>query len=104
VDIDDLIGRERVRGPGILDVGQNHFFAQAGFDQLDDILNTRRKAWRRLGQAIDGCHLPDHASDQTGNCDALLQFNQTPGSRRASHTQYEHSTRFHLHNSPHLGG
>jgi hypothetical protein len=84
VNIDELIGREVVRRPGVLNVGQKHFFAQAGFDQLDNILNTRREAWRRLGQAIDARRLPDHAGDQTGNCSVPLQLNQAPGNRRVN--------------------
>jgi hypothetical protein len=84
LEINQLISREVVIRPGASDLGQNHFFAQAGFDQLDDILNTGREAGRRLGRAIDGGHLQKQAGCQTGNCDVMVQFNQAPGSRRAS--------------------
>ena len=76
VEIDELISRKAVIRPGASDVGQNHFFAQAGFDQIDDILNTGREARRRLGRAMDGRRLQNQAGCQTGNCDVMLQFKQ----------------------------
>jgi hypothetical protein len=83
-------------------MGQHHFFTQAGFDQLDDILNAGREAWRRLGLAMDGGHWQDQAGRQTDNCDVLLQFNQKQSRYRASRTHNEHSNRFHLNNMAHL--
>jgi hypothetical protein len=104
MDIDDLIGREGVGRSGVSDVGQDHFFAQTGLDQLDDILNTGREARRRLGPAIDGRHLQHQAGGQTGQGSVLLQFNQTPAMRRAGRIQDHVSDTFHLYNLAHLPG
>jgi hypothetical protein len=102
MEIDELISREVVERPRILDVGQNHFLAQAGFDQLDDILNTGREAGRRLGQAIGGRHRQDQAGHQKDNCRATPRFNQASGSHYVSRTQKKHSHTIHLHNLPHF--
>jgi hypothetical protein len=53
-------------------MGQNHFLAEAGFYQLDDILNTGRQAGRRLGGAIDCRRLQDQAGYQTEDCDVMV--------------------------------
>ena len=102
VDIDELISREGVNRTGVLDVGQNHFFAQAGLDQLDDILNSGREAWRRLGRTMDGRRLQDQTGNQTGKGELLPHSKQTPGNRRVIHIRNNHADRVHLNNLPHL--
>jgi hypothetical protein len=104
MDIDDLIGREGVRRPCVSDVGQDHVFAQAGLDQLDDILNTGWEARRRLGQAIDGRCLQQEAGNHTRDRDVMLKFEQTPAKRRDGCIQVHVSDTFHLYNLAHLVG
>jgi hypothetical protein len=84
VDIDELIGREGVKRPGVSDVGQDHFFAQAGLDQFYDILNSGWEARRRLGRTIDSRCLQHQAGGQTGQDGVMFQFNQTPARHRAN--------------------
>lgn len=74
VEVNELIGRKVVKRPGVSDVGEDHLFAQAGFDELDDILNARREAWERLGRADDGRDLQNQAGYQTGNCEVMVKF------------------------------
>jgi hypothetical protein len=96
VKIDELIGGEAVERPAVLYMGQDYLFAQASFDELDDILNTGREVRRCLGQAIADRRLHHQAGYQARNSDVLLEFSHTPGRRRATRIQYEHFDKFHL--------
>ena len=104
MNVDDLIGREVVRRPGVSDVGQDHFFTQAGLDQLDDILDSGREARCRLGRTIEGRHLQHQAGGQAGESGVEFQFNQTPASRYARRMQDHVSDTFHFYNLAHLLG
>jgi hypothetical protein len=75
MNIDDLIGREGVGRSGVSDVGQDNFFAKAGLDQLDDILNSGREARRRLGRTIEGRRLQHQAGGQAGEGGVVFQLN-----------------------------
>jgi hypothetical protein len=102
VKVDELISGQGVECPGVLDVGQDDVLAQAGFDQLDDILNARRQAGRRLGRAMDGRRLQNQADYQTNDCDVTAHSIQTPRSRRAGSIHNERSDRIHLNNMAHM--
>jgi hypothetical protein len=104
MDIDDLIGREGVRRSGVSDVSQDHFFAQAGLDQFDDILDARREARRRLGRTIEDRRLQHQPGGQAGEGGVILQLNQTPARRCTWRIQDHVSDRFHLYNLAHLPG
>jgi hypothetical protein len=56
-------------------VGQDNFFAKAGLDQLDDILNSGREARRRLGRTIEGRRLQHQAGGQAGEGGVVFQLN-----------------------------